>query len=680
MVDLATCKGWVEDYLDATEEHRRRADTRRDYRCGKQWTYDEQKRLEDRGQPVVTFNFFGEKCGTMVGAEVVGDTVPHAVGRNVGQDQATASVVTAALRYVTDESDWSNERILGREQLFVEGVVATEIHVEMPQEEVSSVYVDGQMQAASFGSGGNPEISVRHVPYDRLFWDPKSIFADFRDAKYLGTMVWLDLDEAVEKYPEREELLRASVQSSSTADETLEDKPRHWIEGSADRRRVRIATCWYRHQGQWLVGTYCEGGFLDGPRRSPYVDDRGRTIPGVVFGSAIVEREENERIGPSQDLVSPQDEVNKRRSKALFLMNAWNIVADEGAFADERTATERLQRGYGVVFKRPGAQVTELNRQAQVVDNMQLMNDARGAFESLGPAAALSGTVGESASGIAIQQRQASALLKFGDYLRASKKWELQVYRHIWFRIRQYWEEQDWVRVTEDNDAESYLEVNRPITMADVLVQRGVDPALLQQANASGLLQAQGIDLTEVVGRVNHLQQLDVDILIRDKPASTVYRHDQIAAVADLLGKLRLPEGATAAATEMLLEMVDIDPKVKERVLKAMQPDPMQQQIIAQQQQQQQALQQQLTALQMAKLEADVAKTQAEVAKLQAETETEITESVENTANANKLMADAAEKQAGLVAPKTELLPPLEPQEETPTERQPPQEDELFPF
>ena len=657
MVDLATCKRWVEDYLDATEEHRRRAEVRRDYRVGKQWTDEEQRALQDRGQPIVTFNVFGEKVSTMVGAEVVGDTVPHAVGRNMGADQATAAVATAAMRYVTDEADWANERILGREQLFVEGVVATEIHVERPDMMAAQVYEDGQLVAEAYGQDGNPEIQIKHIPYERVFWDPKSMFADFRDAKYLGTIVWLDLDEAVETYPGKRDMLELSVAQNHEASETFDDKPRHWVEGGANRPRVRIATCWYREGRDWYVATHTGSGYLDEPRRSPYVDDRGRTIPGIVLGSAIVEREENERIGPAQDLISPQDELNKRRSKALFLMNSWNVVADEGAFQDERKAVADLHRGYGVVFKRPGAQVTLLDRQAQIVDNMQLMQDARNAFETLGPSAALSGTVGESASGVAIQQRQASAMLKFGDYLRAAKKWELSVYRHVWFRIRQYWTAQDWIRVTEDQDAENYLEVNKPITMADVLVQRGVDPAMLQAANQSGLLEAQGIDLTEVVGQVNHLQRLDIDVLIRDKPASNAYRHDQIAALADMLGKLRLPEQATAAATEMLLEMVDIDPRVKERLLKAMQPDPMQQQMAMQAQAQQQALAQQLSSLQMAKLEADVAKTQAEVAKLQAETETETTEAVENTANANRLMADAAQKQSELFQPRTQLLP-----------------------
>lgn len=652
-VDLATAKRWVEDYLDATQEHRDRAATRRDYRCGVQWTDDEITTLQARKQPIVTYNYIGEKVGTMVGAEIVGRTVPNAVGRNAGPDQAAASVATAAIRYVTDEADWDGERTAGREQLFVEGVVGTEISIEEPTVQIDMAAVDGEIQQVGMTPPENPQITIRHVPYDRLFWDPMSRFDDFRDAKYFGTIVWQDLDEAIAQWPVHAEALKQAVSISSSGDEDFDDKPDHWVSGS-DRKRIRTATLWFRMGGTWMYAAFCGYEFLDGPRVSPFVDDRNKRIPGMVLRSALTARSENERIGPVQDLISPQDEVNKRRSKALHLMNSKQLLAQEGAFRDIAETKRQLHSPDGVIMYHPSKQVQVLDHQAQVMENLQLLMDARGAFETLGPSEALSGEAAAGTSGIALQTRQSSAMLRFGHYLNNAMRWELNVYRHIWFRIRQFWQATDYVRITEDDSSPEYMEVNKPITMADVLVQRGMDPMMLTQLQQTGQLAQMGIDPAQVVGYENHLQRLDVDIIIESRPASPTYRHDQIAAVADLLGKLPLPPEVASVGAEIILEMVDLDPRIKAKFMERLQPDPQQKQAMAEAQAQQQALQQQLTALQMQQLQANVEKTMAEVAKLQAEVETEESAAVENIANANKYMADAAAKGG---APDNTLIP-----------------------
>lgn len=643
-VELATLKAWVEDYLDATDEHRDRANLRRDYRCGIQWTQEEVTNLEHSGQPVITYNYVGEKVGTMIGAEVMGRTVPNAVGRNAGNDQATASVATAAIRYVTDEADWDGERTYGREQLFVEGVVGTEISVEMPEAQVAVMQGPDGQTAVQVRPPENPQITIKHIPYDRLFWDPTSRFDDYRDAKYFGTIIWQDLDEAVAQWPEHAEELKIAVDNSRGGDEDHDDKPQHWVSGT-DRKRVRTATIWFRLGGTWMFAAFCGYAFLDGPRISPFVDDRDRRIPGLVLRSALTSRRENERIGPVQDLISPQDEVNKRRSKALHLMNSKQLLAEEGAFRDIAEARRQLHSPDGIVTYIKGRNVQILDHQAQVMENLQLLQDARGTFETLGPSEALSGQVSAGgASGVAIERRQASAMIRFGHYLNNAMRWELQVYRHIWFRIRQFWQAADYVRITEDDNAPEYMMVNKPVTMRDILKQRGMEDGAIVQLEQAGVLAQMGIDPNQVMAVENHLQALDVDIIIESRPSSPTYRHDQIAAVADLLGKLPLPPETAAIGAQIILEMVDLDPRIKSKFLEKLQPDPQQMQAQAEAQAQQQALQIQLTALQMKQLEANIQKTMAEAAKRQAEVETEETSAIENIANANKYMADAAAK------------------------------------
>lgn len=646
MPDFATYKMWIEDYLDATESARERANIRRDYYDGIQLTEDEASELRKRGQPVLTYNYIQEKVGTLIGAEINGRTAPVAKGRNVGVDQATAAVATAGMRYVTDEADWDGERSMGREQLVTEGVTGTEVVVDRAAIIAKMAAVNGQVVDASV-KRENPEIKIHHVMYDRLFWDPHSRFDDFRDAKYFGTIIWQDLDEALAEWPEKRELLEQCVRDThGTSDEDFDDKPDHWFDGSRNRQRVRIASLWFRDGGEWFVTYLCGSGLLFDPIKSPYVDDRDRTVPGLILQSSATMRRSNERYGPVEWMISPQDDINKRHSKATFLLNANLVIADEDAFRDPEKARKELHKPDGLVLHKRNAQVQVVDHRAQLIDNLQMMQEAKAAMGQFGPPEGLVGQVGATTSGVALQQRQAAALVKFGKLLNNSQRWETRVYRHIWWRMRQFWTEHDWIRVTEDDDAATYLEVNKPITVADAMMANGMAEEELMQLQQTGQLEMAGIDLTQVLAVQNNLQELDLDIIIESSPASPTYRHDQMALIADVIGKLPLPPEVASAAAEMMLEMTDLDPRIKRRFAESMQPDPQAQQAAAAAQAQQQQLQQQLTMLQMQKLQSDIEKTQAEVEKLRAEAETEETAAIENVANANRSMADAAKKQA----------------------------------
>jgi len=46
-----------------------------------------------------------------------------------------------------------------------------------------------------------------------------------------------------------------------------------------------------------------------------------------------------------------------------------------------------------------------------------------------------------------------------------------EVYRHIWMRIRQFWTEEKWIRVTDDERNVRFVGLNRPITLEERLGQ-----------------------------------------------------------------------------------------------------------------------------------------------------------------------------------------------------------------
>lgn len=633
--ELKECLDAVDDYLEATEDHRVRADQCEDYRHGIQWTDEERKILARRNEPCLTFNMIAGKVGAMLGAEVIGRTDPKARGRNVGGDEESADTATAAIRFVCDENNWPQERSWCRADYYVRGTMAAAVDVEED----------------SYQSG-NPKITARHIPWDRSFYDPHSRYLDFRDANYMGEYVWKDLADAKLEYEGNQTALdslenaESMEPSSTTTDETLDDRPRHWISGH-HRKRVRIGTRWYKKGGEWWVAEFCAGGFLENPRISPYVTPDGRTEPGMAMRSAYI-RKENERYGIVEGLLSAQDEVNKRRSKALHLMNTKLVIADEGAVEDPEQARQEVHKASGYVRKKRGYDFVIADHQQQVVDNLQLMQEAKGQFETLGPSESLIGQAAPDASGIAIERRQRAALLKYGDVLDGARFFELDVYKLIWHRIVQFWSEEDYIRVTDDPQAPQYLGINVrvPVTVADMLIERGVPPEQLQAAIQNGLIPPE--QMAQVLGeRVeNNLAELNVDIILDTGPDYATLREEQLANLMSLVGQVgqSLSPQVLQVVLEMIVELSPLESRLKKRFFEVMRPSPEQQQAEAQKQAQLDAIQQQSILAQFQKLMADVAKTQAETELTKAKTETE-------EAKADKTMAEAASTAHDIGAP-----------------------------
>lgn len=110
--------------------------------------------------------------------------------------------------------------------------------------------------------------------------------------------------------------------------------------GDAKRKRVRVACLYWKDpDGGWNYTYFCGGGILE-EGASKYLDAQGETDCPIIAASAYVTRE-NERYGSVRDMISPQSEMNFRRSMALF----WRRTAACGAIpacsAQSRTSRTR---------------------------------------------------------------------------------------------------------------------------------------------------------------------------------------------------------------------------------------------------------------------------------------------------------------------------------------------------
>lgn len=493
---------WFEEAEQSTQDSREKAERDRDYYDGKQWTEEEAAELRKRGQPVIALNVIRARVNYHLGVEKKQRRDPKAFGRGP-QDQQAAEVATEALRYAIERTDYHTERSRVWENIKVEGIGALECSM-----------VDR--------ADGNKDVKWKQIPWDRFFYDPHAARGDFTDARYLGQVKWMDEEEVLTEYPDGGVALDAALTSATDGGlglgNTYEDRPRWQMWADPKRKRVRVVQVWYQERGQWLWAEFCKGGILAaGP--SPYQDDDGKSLCGIIAESCYIDRDNN-RYGEVRDLVDPQDEVNKRRSKALHAVNTNLVITEAGAIPDGdiEKARREANRPDGLIVVQPGRRF-DVDRNTDMAQGQaMLLQQAMAHIMSTGPNAALLGKGTEDQSGRAIQAQQQGGMIELGDGLDVLRRMDWRVYKFTWFALKQYWTAPMWIRVTEDPEAPMYIGVNQP-QMDPMTGQMAVDPMT-------------GQPMLE-----NQIAMADVDIIIEDAPDVPTLEGETFAAFLDLAGK-----------------------------------------------------------------------------------------------------------------------------------------------
>lgn len=485
--DISDLVKRFEESEQMTRPAREKSERDRDYYDGKQWTSEEEKALKLRGQPVVTFNRIQRKVNYLKGLEAQTRKDPKAFPRNPGDD-GSAQAATDALRYVCDDQDWDAKRSDLFEGMVVEGA--------------------GAVMVGAINGKQGVDPSIIGIPWDRFFFDPYSRRADFSDANYMGIVTWLDLEEAKSKFPDAKDALENTWMSAKDA-QTYDDRPKNNMWSDYKRKRVRVVEMYYLKSGQWMACTFTQAGHLTPPSASPYLDEDKRPECPIKAISAYVDRDNN-RYGEVRAMISPQDEVNKRRSKGLHLINSRQIRLDPASGMDASTAKRELAKPDGIISAGAG-EIEILQTGDMAAANFQMLQEAKAEIDLLGPNAALAGKNENSSSGRALLAQQQGGMVEVALLMDRLRSLSLAVYRSIWARIKQYWNEERWIRVTEDERNLKWVGLNQPKTMLDVAKERlQGDP----EAEFKLAMLARDPMAQQVMEVSNPVAELDVDIVI----------------------------------------------------------------------------------------------------------------------------------------------------------------------
>ena len=495
-----TLVDWVNEADDATLESREMSEKCRNYYDSKQWSDAEARALKKRKQAPVVINRIKPKIDGLHGMERSNRTTAKAFPRTPKHTQG-ADAVSQAIRFVLDDQFYRQIRSAAWENLTVEGSGGVEVIVK----------------EKSYGFC----VTLNHIPWDRMIYDPHARRKDFTDARYKGQVVWLDYDIAQGRWPKRVDMLEQMIQGSTTYD----DKPK-WMD--TKRRRVKIVQLYYLQGADWYTATFTRGGYLEDPQKSPFLNEEGETEDAYEFASLFVDLEGN-RYGAALQYLDVQDEINKRRSKALHLMSVRQVRWERGAVEDINKARDELAKPDGVVETTPGMEFEVLKTGDMAQAQFKLLEEAKLEIDAVGYSAAASGKEERLMSGIALRNREAAAQTELAPMFDVLKHLDVRVYRKVWNRIRQYWKEEKWIRVTDD-----------PSTVRFV-----------------------GLNYKDEAGQMqNQVDELDVDIVIDDAPDSVTVQQEEFIALSEMV-KSGVPIPPTAIVESSSL-------KNKDRILQEM--------------------------------------------------------------------------------------------------------------
>ena len=501
---------WFEAAERASVTAREQSERDRDYLNGTQWTAEEIAALGKRNQPVITINKIRDKVSLLTGMERKQRSDPKAFPRTPAEEER-ADAATQALRYVADDTQFPLIRSAVFEEMLVEGYGGCEIGLED----------DGK---------GGANLTLTHVGWDRLWHDPHARALDFADARHLGMVLWMDRDQLEELYPDADDTI---TDSFSEHFGSYDDKPGVVAWRDNTRERVRVVQCYWMERGEWWGATISRAGFLAQPEKSPFKDRRGRSACPLFLQSAYVDRE-NRRFGMVRDLISLQDELNKRRSKALHLLSVNRVVADQGAVDDVDEARREMAKPDGWIVKNQGFELEVTPGGDLAVGQFKLLEHATAEMQVKGPNAAMSGTDSRDQSGRAILAQQAGGAAANEPLADALRMWTRRVMETAWMACREFWTGQRWLRVTDDLGKLQFVGINRPIRLMDELGQMPEQ----QRAMTMQRMQLMPGDprLMQVVRVENDISDLEVDIDIEEGADVPALQAEQFSQLMQLAG------------------------------------------------------------------------------------------------------------------------------------------------
>ena len=320
-----------------------------------------------------------------------------------------------------------------------------------------------------------------------------------------------------------------------------------------------------------------------------------------------------------------QDEINHRRSKALHLLNSRQVVAEKGAVDDAQKARKEVAKADGYIEVTPGMKFEISPTGDMALGQFQLLADAINALGVTGPNQALQGQSGQ-ISGKAKQLDQEGGAIQLGVFFDAVRYFQRRVMRAVWNRVQQYWTEEMWIRVRDEEGRMQFVALNQPMTRGEMEAEKIASQQMPPEQKAQMVQQLAMDPASREPVVKNKLATLDVDIVIDESPDTVTLQAEQFAELANLA------QAGVVFAPEIYIQASSL--RNKDRLLDAIRGNDAQGQAAAQ-------VKQDADAIAKAQAEADVRKTNAQANKDEVAAAVDYTEAAQRVMNPAPLQGTA---------------------------------------
>jgi hypothetical protein len=506
----------------------------------------------------------------------------------------------------------------------------------------------GWVEVAKNTDPFKPKFRYQAVHRREIWWDWRARELDLSDARYVVRRKWMDEDILMSTFPEQKDFIKSALSGRAGWDLevvsnnlmtrgldtdvstgfTTSIEQYEWM--NTTRKRLLVYEVWYRvhvtgqivklpngrvieynendpqHQQAFYAGLIKPqqasfdrirvavwiGPKLVGDWPSPY---RHRHFPYVPF-FGFRENRTGIPYGLIRSMMSPQDEVNARKSKMMWLLSAKRVTATEDAVDDHAVAADEVARpdAYVVIKNKPGV-VFKVEENAQLTaQQFQVMQEAKESIQTnVGVHNATLGRDSGATSGLAINslvEQDSITLAEINDNFNFAARHADELFLSL--IIEDLSDTEDEYVVVEDD-----LGKKREIVLNQKTVDENGQPVI-----------------------VNDVTKVNVAVVLENSPSTPTFRNQQLNQLSEVIKSL--PPQAQAVLIPDLILATELPKRneMAERVAKslglsAMDDDP----VVQQMQQQIQQLQQQLemkhppevVAAQVAKLQAEVEKIRA---------------------------------------------------------------------
>lgn len=571
--------------------------------------------LEERGQPPLIDNYIKPAIDTMLGIEAKSrtDYIVRSEDDNIANSDLSEAL---SLKLKLAETESRADR------------ACSDAYAAMLKAGLGFVEVARESDAMKY------KHRVKYIHRREIFWDWRSEQSDFSDARYLIRRRWSDLDAAIAMMPQYASLFRNTLGGWSAFDSVLagdtnlfqsKELERDTNLDSSDWRdsaghRVCLSEIWYRkwvrdyvmvlpngrtvevdfnnprHNEAIVSGVvtikmatfqkvrlawYCGPHFLyDVP--SPYSHNHFPYVPFFGYREDLTLAP----YGAIRTMLSPQIEVNARKSKMLWSLNSRRVVTDSDAVADHvRTAQEVARSDAYIILndkRKPGSTFKVESGGELAAQQFQAMQEAKASIADVsGIHKTMMGQQTGASSGLAINslaEQSSNTTAEINDNFRFARR----LVGELLFSLEQ-----------EDLSG-------KPI---NVQIGKGKSKKIITLN-----MPVQNPETGEITIE-NDVSKVRTKVVLDEIPSTPTFRLQQLQMLTEVTKSL--PPQAQSLIIDFVIEATDMAgaEKIADRLRKGMNlPDesPEAEQAQAQMQQQQQAIQQQQLALEMSEREAKI--------------------------------------------------------------------------